>query len=65
MSDLKKIGEGRLQLRQSGKHLLLTHGRKCMATKFKADKFIDSEVIVYVEVVSKEKIKRRRSSPRI
>ncbi len=64
MSSMKIIGSGRLQLRHSGKHLLLTKGRKCKATKFKADSLIDSKVVVYAEVISDKKIVRRRSSPR-
>ncbi|NIM21266.1 MAG: hypothetical protein GTN64_02410 [Candidatus Latescibacteria bacterium] len=65
MDEYHEIGEGRLQLRQHGKHLILTHGRKATASKFKADKFVDKKVLVYVKVVDAEKIKRRKSSPRI
>lgn len=64
MPKMLVIGRGRLQLRHSGKHLLLTQGRKCRAARFKADALVDSRVIVYAKVVSFEPIKRRRSSPR-
>ena len=62
---LMLIGRGRLQLRQSGKHLVLMAGFKDSAVRFKADKFVDKEIEVYVKMSGDEPRVKRRSVPRI
>ena len=59
------VGKGRLQLRQSGKHLVLMTGFKDVAVKFKAEKFIDSDVEIFVRLTGKLARKKRVSPPRI
>ena len=57
---MKKVGVGRLQLRQGGKHLILVKGRRDKTIKFHANDLMDHEVEVYVEDLgaSKKKILR-------
>lgn len=65
MNDFISIGRGRLQLRQSGKHLVLMTGFKDTAVKFKAAKFIDCDVEIYVKSTGKKARAKRISPPRI
>ncbi len=65
MNDKILIGKGRLQLRQSGKHLVLMTGFKDAAVKFKAAKFIDQEVELYVRPTGKTARVKRVSPPRL
>lgn len=65
MNENVLIGKGRLQLRQSGKHLVLMAGFKDAAVKFKAAKFIDQEVELYVKVTGKKARVKRISPPRL
>jgi formylmethanofuran dehydrogenase subunit E len=65
MNDFKIIGKGRLQLRQSGKHLVLMSGFKDKAVRIKGEKFLDQEVELYVRVTGKKERVKRASTPRI
>ncbi len=65
MNDKILIGKGRLQLRQSGKHLVLMTGFKDAAVKFKAAKFIDQEIELYVRPTGNKVRVKRISPPRI
>lgn len=65
MNDLVLVGKGRLQLRQSGKHLVLMTGFKDSAVKLKAGKFVDQEVELYVRPTGKAARVKRVSPPRI
>lgn len=64
-SEYHLVGKGRLQLRQSGKHLVLMQGFKDSSVSFKADKFLDQEVEVYIRVSGVAPREKRRRSPRI
>lgn len=64
-NSLIPIGKGRLQLRQSGKHLVLMTGFKDTAVKFKAGKFVDQEVELFVVLTGKKERVKRISPPRL
>lgn len=65
MNDLVLVGKGRLQLRQSGKHLVLMKGFKDTAVPIRAGKFVDQEVELYVKPTGKAARVKRVSPPRL
>ena len=62
--DLVEIGRGEIDLRYSGKHVVLVRGKRRRMVKFKNVKLIQGkEVILYAKVLGT--VERKRRGPKL